>query len=73
MLWFFDMRLFFLFLQVSYGLALSIALNFKSPWDLATAAHATLKRKLKLDDQRAKKLHEHFRAKFRPDMTSVTA
>ena len=54
---------------VNYALAIQMAINFKNPKDLFTAAYVTLLKKLKLDEKRARKIHTFFRSKFQSDMT----
>lgn len=53
----------------NYALALQMALNFKSPKDLVNGALATIVRKLKVDEKRAKKIHSFCRVAFQADMT----
>jgi ERCC4-type nuclease len=55
---------------VNHALAIQMASTFRSPRDVVTAAQATLMRKLKLDEKKAKKIHSYFRTAFQPDMTS---
>ena len=53
----------------NFALALQMALTFKAPAELVLAAQATLQRRLKLDEKRAKKLHSYLRSFFQHDMT----
>ena len=55
---------------VNFALAIQMAITFKSPSELILAAQATMMRRLKLDEKRAKKLHSYFRSVFQSDMTA---